>query len=52
MPDLLTLARQYAAAAERRDMEALKRLIRAYRRMYTRLASQIEALAEQIGGGQ
>lgn len=48
---LLTLAQQYAAAAEARDTAALVRLVRAYQRMYSRLAMQIEMLAEQVGNG-
>jgi SPP1 gp7 family putative phage head morphogenesis protein len=52
VPDVISLAEQYALAAERRDMAALERLIRAYQRMYSRLASQIELLAQQIGAGE
>ncbi len=52
MPDLIDLARQFSAAAEKRDMAALARLTSAYGRMYRRLEGQIEALAQQIGGGQ
>jgi NAD(P)-dependent dehydrogenase (short-subunit alcohol dehydrogenase family) len=51
-PDLLRLAEQFAAASARRDAVALKRIASAYARMYRRLSGQIEALAEQVGGGQ
>jgi SPP1 gp7 family putative phage head morphogenesis protein len=53
MPDtLLTIAQRLSIASARKDADALMRLLSAYRRMYSRLAGQIELLAERVGDGQ
>jgi hypothetical protein len=53
MPDdILKLAEQFSLAAAKRDAAAMGRISRAYISMYRRLVGQIEAIAEQAGGGQ